>query len=69
MIQNHVSRTMGEQRLSIQEVARRSGLSYTTVFALYHGTARLLDLSTLDKLCRALNVSVGDLFEYTADGL
>jgi len=67
MIRNRLSRAMGDRRLNIQEVSRRSGLSYTTVFALYHGTAQRLDLTTLDKLCRALDAQVGELLEYEPD--
>jgi len=66
-IRNHLSRVMGERRLKIQDVADRSGLAYTTVFALYHDKARRIDLATLDALCRALGVQVSDLFEYVPD--
>jgi len=66
-IRNRLSRVMGERRLKIQDVADRAGLAYTTVFALYHDKARRVDLATLDRLCRVLNVGVGDLFEYVPD--
>ena len=66
-IRNHVSRAMGERRLKIADVARLSGLSYQTVFDLYHGKAQRIDLTTLDKLCRALDVPVGELLEYVPD--
>jgi putative transcriptional regulator len=58
---------MGERRLKIADVARQSGLSYQTVFDLYHGKAQRIDLATLDKLCRVLGVPVGELFEYVPD--
>lgn len=65
MIVNHVSRVMGERRLSIAEAARRAGLAYTVVFGLYHGTVKRVDLDTLNSLCEALDVaSVNDLLEY-----
>jgi putative transcriptional regulator len=66
-IRNHLSRVMGGRRLKIQDVASRSGLAYTTVFALYHDKARRIDLSTLDALCHTLDAQVGDLFEYVPD--
>ena len=68
MIINHLSRVMGERRLNIQEVARRSGLAYTTVFDLYHARAKRPDLDTLNALCRALRIGVGDLLEYQEEG-
>jgi putative transcriptional regulator len=64
VIKNHVSRVMGEQRLNIQDVARRASIDYGIVFRLYHDRAKRVDLETLDKLCGALGVGVGDLFEY-----
>lgn len=65
MIENRVSREMGARRLTMQEVARRSGLAYSTVHDIYHGRAKRLDLDTLDALCRAIGVaSLCDLFEY-----
>jgi putative transcriptional regulator len=66
-IRNHLSRVMGEQRLKIQDVASRSGLAFTTVFDLYHGRAKRLDLETLNALCRVLGVQPGDLFSYVPD--
>jgi putative transcriptional regulator len=56
MIVNYVSRAMGERRLSIAEVARRSGLAYSTVHDLYHGKAKRVEFATLDKVCRAIGV-------------
>jgi putative transcriptional regulator len=69
MMVNHVSRVMGERRLSIAETARRAGLAYTVVFGLYHGTVKRVDLDTLDALCHALEVgSLSDLIEYVPEG-
>jgi hypothetical protein len=52
-IRTYLSRVMGERRVKIQDVAGRSGLAYTTVFALYHDQARWIDLSTLGGVPRA----------------
>lgn len=68
MMLNHVSRVMGERRLSIAETARRAGLAYTVVFGLYHGQVKRVDLDTLDALCRALDVrSLTELIEYVPE--
>ena len=64
MIENRLSRLLGERRLSIAELGRRTGIPYTSLHALYHGTATRVDLKTLDRLCRALGVGVGDILEY-----
>ena len=68
MIVNHVSRAMGERRLSIQEVVRRSGLAYSTVHDIYHDKARRMDWQTVDALCRGIGVAtLAELFEYRPD--
>ncbi len=64
MIENRLSRLLGERRMSISELERQTGIPYTSLHALYHGTSKRVDLATLDKLCRALSVSVGDILEY-----
>lgn len=66
-IRNHVSREMGARRLSIKDLTAQSGLSYGTLFALYHDRTRGIDFHTLDALCRTLNVQVGELLEYVPD--
>jgi putative transcriptional regulator len=63
MIENRLSRIMGERRLSIAQLARESGIAYSTLHPLYTGKAKRIDLKTLDRLCDALDVSVCDVFE------
>jgi DNA-binding Xre family transcriptional regulator len=68
VIVNHVSRAMGERRLSIKEVARRSSLAYSTVHDAYHDKALRMDWKTVDALCRGIGVaSLTELYEYRAD--
>ena len=67
VIVNRVSRLMGERRLSIQDVARATGLAYSVVFDLYHDKSKRFDRETLNKLCVFFGVSVGDILEYQPD--
>lgn len=68
MIINHLSREMGARRLTIQQVAKASGLAYSTVLDLYHDRAKRMDWRTLDAICKAIGVeSLGELFEYRPD--
>jgi putative transcriptional regulator len=64
MIVNRLSRLLGERRMSVMELKRQTGLSYVTVHNLYSGKSNRVDFDTLDKLCRALGVGVGDILEY-----
>jgi len=55
---------MGEKRINMAALSRKSGLNRTTIFQLYHNKTSHVGFETMDKLCRALNCDVGDLFKY-----
>jgi DNA-binding Xre family transcriptional regulator len=44
-------------------LALAAGLPYNSVKAIWEGTAKRIDLETMGKLARALEVSLGDMFE------
>lgn len=68
MIVNRISRAMGERRLTILEVANRSGLAYSTVLDLYHDRVKRLDFKTLNALCQAIDVqSIEEILEYVPE--
>lgn len=64
MIKNNLSRILGEQRLKMSDLCRISGLSRSAVERLYHDKTGGIDFDTLDKLCKALECTPNDLFEY-----
>jgi len=63
-IKCHLSRILGERRIPQLELARISGLSTYTINKYYHENWKGIDQSTMVKLCKTLNLQVGDLFEY-----
>ncbi len=67
MIKNNVSLVIGMRRSSIAETARLAGISYNTVYNLYHDKTSSIDFATLDKLCFALDCTPNDLFRYYPD--
>jgi putative transcriptional regulator len=67
VIQCHLGRLMARDGLRVADVARASGLNRSTVTALVVGRATRVELPQVDALCRLLNCTVGDLFEYIAD--
>lgn len=67
MIQCHLGRLMARDGLRVADVARASGLNRSTVTALAVGRATRVELPHIEALCRLLNCTVGDLFEYIAD--
>ncbi|MGH9824112.1 MAG: helix-turn-helix domain-containing protein [Blastocatellia bacterium] len=64
---------------TVREVAERAGINsayelmqeaeihVTTAYQLWKGTARRLDISTLNKLCKLFRVPPGQLLEFVAD--
>jgi putative transcriptional regulator len=64
VIKCHLSKLMGDRKLKISDVARDTGLHRNTITLLYQETATRVDLDAIDALCRYLNVSVGELFEW-----
>jgi DNA-binding Xre family transcriptional regulator len=45
------------------ELSRRSGISLVTINAMVSGSPRQIQLESIDKLCAALDVDPGELFE------
>ena len=57
----------GEQPLTVRELAALANLSPSVVSGLSSNRAAQVHFTTLDKLCRVLNVKPGDLLEYTPE--
>lgn len=64
MIRCYLSRLMGEHKMKIADVARKTGLNRNTITLLYNETAQRVDLETIDRLCRLFECEVGGLFEF-----
>lgn len=67
MIVSRVSRVIGDRRLKISDLARKAGISRSTATKLYHGGTDV-NLSVVDRVCRALKADLCELFEYVCDG-
>jgi len=64
MLKCHLSKTMGEKRLKISDVARDTGINRGTITRMYNETATRIEVEVIDVLCGYLNVQVGELFEH-----
>lgn len=58
----NLSTLMGKARYNIQFVHEKTGLSRSTISALYHDEATRVDYETIEKLCSLFHCSVSDLF-------
>lgn len=48
---------------TIEDLRERTGISRTTLTAIYYGKGKGVQFQTLGKLCKVLKVDVGDIFE------
>lgn len=67
MLVNRLPTIMEQQQVSIRELSRRTGITYTTIRAIYHSERRSVQLKVLEAICRALNVQPGDIFKVMAE--
>jgi putative transcriptional regulator len=57
----------GQGALTQTEIASGSKVSQSVVSTLLNGKSRRIDFDTINGLCRFLNVTPGDLFDYIPD--
>ena len=55
---------LAKRKMSVTELANRIGITITNISVLKNGKAKALKISTLMKLCEALDCQPGDLLEY-----
>lgn len=55
---------LAKRKMSVTELADRVGITIANVSILKNGKAKAIKISTLIKLCEALDCQPGDLLEY-----
>ncbi len=55
---------LAKRKMSVTELAERVGITIANVSILKNGKAKALKISTLIRLCEALNCQPGDILEY-----
>ncbi|WP_018962549.1 helix-turn-helix domain-containing protein [Coprothermobacter platensis] len=55
---------LAKRKMSVTELAERVGITITNISILKNGKAKALKISTLAKLCEALDCQPGDILEY-----
>lgn len=55
---------LAKRKMSVTELAERVGITLANVSVLKNGKAKALKMSTLVKLCEALDCQPGDILEY-----
>ena len=55
---------LAERRMKVADLIRMTGISKSTVHKIYNEQTSRIDFETMDKICEALDIGVGDLFTY-----
>ena len=55
---------LAKRKMSVTELSARVGITMTNISILKNGKAKALKISTLAKLCAALDCQPGDILEY-----
>ena len=55
---------LAKRKMSVTELAEKVGITIANVSVLKKGKAKALKISTLIKLCEALDCQPGDILEY-----
>lgn len=67
MIINKLSEILGRKRIRMSELQKMTGLSQTAIINLYYDKTKSVSFETINKICNALEISVGELFEHIPD--
>ena len=59
---------LAKRKMSVTELAEKVGITITNISILKNGKAKALKISTLAKLCAALDCQPGDILEYRKNG-
>ncbi|MGL9815800.1 helix-turn-helix domain-containing protein [Enterococcus sp. DIV0098] len=65
MIRNNLSLLLTERNLKITRVANDTGISRTTLTALNQNDNKMIQMDTINSLCKYLKVTPCDFFEYS----
>ena len=55
---------LAKRKMSVTELAEQVGITIANISVLKNGKAKAIKISTLSKLCAALDCQPGDLLEY-----
>ena len=55
---------LAERKMRVADLIRGTGINKTTLHKLYNDESVRIDFETIDKICIALDVEVGDLLVF-----
>lgn len=63
-IKINVSEFLGKRKMNQSELSKITGIRPATISALYHETIKRIEIEHINKLCKALECTSGELIEY-----
>lgn len=63
MVKIHLSRLLGERRMTQKDLSRLTGIRANTINELYHDIAIGIRVEHIDKICEVLNCRIDELIE------
>ena len=67
MIESRVAVLLAERKMNRVQLSKKTKISLNRLKPIYDGTLKGIRIDTLDKLCKALEVKVGDILIYTTE--
>ena len=67
MIKIHLSKLLGERRITQAELANKTNIRPATINEMYHELIERINLEHLNSICKVLGIEVEDLLEYIPD--
>lgn len=64
MIISNLAVLLAERKLKVADLVRSTGINKSTLHKLYNDESVRIDFETIDKICIALDVEVGDLLVF-----
>ncbi len=62
-----LDRVMADRKISLNDLAKKVGISNVNLSNLKTGKVKAIRFSTLDKICNVLECQPGDILEYSKD--
>ncbi len=62
-----LSTLMGRDKLDMQDIHRKTGMSRSTIANLYYERTRRIDFDTIEKMCELFNCEVGEFLYLEED--
>jgi putative transcriptional regulator len=69
MVSMRIAKILKSKGLNAHAFAKLAGVPITTAYRLArpHGQLKRIDMTTINKVCTALDCTPGDLFDYTPE--